>query len=114
MLAIMNSRGIQVPEMEDHFIDVAPGVSKKTDVCALRLHPSSPEFRKLKSFFKDMFISFENMKLRTSIVDIIPRAGYYEFKQDMSSRGMTVQYGLVLDAYLALMRNTVAKHIIFI
>ena len=38
-------------------------------------------------------------------MDIIPRAGYYEFKKE-HTREMTVRYGLVVDAYSSLMERT--------
>ena len=52
----------------------------------------SPAFQKLKSFFKNIFISLEHLKLRKrKIADIIPHAGYYEFKKDSDANDMTVQ-----------------------
>ena len=52
----------------------------------------SPVFRKLKSFFKNIFIGLEHLELRKrKIADIIPHAGYYEFKQDSDANDMTVQ-----------------------
>ena len=63
---------------------------RSPSACALRLDPLSPKFRKLKSFFKNMLASFEHMKSRKGIIDIIPHAGHYEFKR----------YGLVLDSLL--------------
>ena len=51
----------------------------------------SPAFRKLKSFFKNIFISLKHLELRKrKIADVIPRAGYYEFK-DSDANDMTVQ-----------------------
>ena len=52
----------------------------------------SPAFRKLKSFFKNIFISLKHLELRKrKIADIIPHAGYYEFKKDPDANNMTVQ-----------------------
>ena len=52
----------------------------------------SPAFRKLKSLFKNIFISLKHLELRKrKIVDIIPRTGYYEFKKDSDANNMTVQ-----------------------
>ena len=52
----------------------------------------SPAFRKLKSFFKNIFIGLKHLELRKrKIVDVIPRAGYYEFKKDSDANDMTVQ-----------------------
>ena len=52
----------------------------------------SPAFRKLKSFFKNIFIGLEHLELRKrKIADIIPHAGYYEFKKDSDANNMTVQ-----------------------
>lgn len=77
---------------EGRFIDVALSVLEQSDVRALRLDPSSPAFRKLKSFFKNVFIGLEHLKLRKRrIADIIPRAGFYEFKKDSDPNDMTVQ-----------------------
>ena len=51
----------------------------------------SPAFWKL-SFFKNIFIGLKHLELRKrKIVDIIPRAGYYEFKKDLDANDMTVQ-----------------------
>ena len=53
---------------------------------------TSPAFRKLKIFFKNIFISLKHLELRKrKIVDVIPRAGYYEFKKDSDANDMTVQ-----------------------
>ena len=49
---------------EGRFIDLALSVLDKNDVHALRLDPSSPEFRKLKSFFKNASVTFEHIKSR--------------------------------------------------
>ncbi|KIM61403.1 hypothetical protein SCLCIDRAFT_25891 [Scleroderma citrinum Foug A] len=50
----------------------------------------SPAFRKLKSFFKNIFISLKHLELRKrKIADVIPRAGYYEFKKDSDVNDMT-------------------------
>ena len=77
---------------EGRFIDVALSVLEQSDVRSLRLDPSSPAFRKLKSFFKNVFIGLEHLKLRKRrIADIIPRAGFYEFKKDSDANDMTVQ-----------------------
>ena len=65
---------------------------RSPSACALRLNPPSPEFRKLKSFFKNVLASFEHMKSRKGIIDIIPHAGHYKFKR----------YGLVLNVYPSL------------
>ena len=52
----------------------------------------SPAFRKLKSFFNNIFIGLKHLELRKrKIVDVIPRAGYYEFKKDSDANDMTVQ-----------------------
>ena len=52
----------------------------------------SPAFQKLKSFFKNIFISLKHLELRKrEIVDVIPRTGYYEFKKDSDANDMTVQ-----------------------
>ena len=52
----------------------------------------SPAFRKLKSFFKNIFIGLKHLELRKrKIVDVIPRTGYYEFKKDSDANNMTVQ-----------------------
>ena len=52
----------------------------------------SPAFQKLKSFFKNIFISLEHLELRKrKIADIIPCTGYYEFKKDSVANDMTVQ-----------------------
>ena len=53
---------------------------------------TSPAFRKLKSFFKNIFIGLKHLELRKrKIVDVIPHAGYYEFKKDSDANDMTVQ-----------------------
>ncbi|KIM53587.1 hypothetical protein SCLCIDRAFT_31806 [Scleroderma citrinum Foug A] len=52
----------------------------------------SPAFRKLKSFFKNIFIGLKHLELRKrKIADVIPRAGYYKFKKDSDANDMTVQ-----------------------
>ena len=52
----------------------------------------SPAFRKLKSFFKNIFIGLKHLELRKrKVVDVIPHAGYYEFKKDSDANDMTVQ-----------------------
>ena len=52
----------------------------------------SPAFRKLKSFFKNIFIGLKHLELRKrKIVDVIPCTGYYEFKKDLDANNMTVQ-----------------------
>ena len=52
----------------------------------------SPAFRKLKSFFKNIFIGLKHLELRKrKIADVIPRAGYNEFKKDSDANDMTVQ-----------------------
>ena len=52
----------------------------------------SPAFQKLKSFFKNIFISLEHLKLRKrKIADIIPHVGYYKFKNNSDANDMTVQ-----------------------
>ena len=52
----------------------------------------SPAFQKLKSFFKNIFISLEHLKLRKrKIADIIPHVGYYKFKNNSDANNMTVQ-----------------------
>ena len=52
----------------------------------------SPVFRKLKNFFKNIFIGLKHLELRKrNIVDVIPHAGYYEFKKDSDANDMTVQ-----------------------
>ena len=52
----------------------------------------SPVFQKLKSFFKNIFISLEHLELRKrKIADIIPHTGYYEFKKDSNANDITVQ-----------------------
>ena len=52
----------------------------------------SPVFRKLKSFFKNIFIGLKHLELRKrKIVDVIPRAGYNKFKKDSDANDMTVQ-----------------------
>ena len=52
----------------------------------------SPVFRKLKSFFKNIFISLKHLELRKrKIADVIPCAGYYKFKKDSDASDMTVQ-----------------------
>ncbi|KIM57915.1 hypothetical protein SCLCIDRAFT_28441 [Scleroderma citrinum Foug A] len=81
--------------------DVALSVLDKNDVHVLRLDPSSPEFHKLKSFFKNASVTFEHIKSRKEIMDIIPRAGYYEFKKE-DTRGMAVQqyYRKTLNIHL--------------
>ena len=53
---------------------------------------TSPAFQKLKSFFKNMFIGLKHLELgKRKIVDVIPHAGYYEFKKDSDANDMTVQ-----------------------
>ena len=53
---------------------------------------TSPAFRKLKSFFKNIFIGLKHLELRKrKIADVIPCAGYYEFKKDSDANDMTVQ-----------------------
>lgn len=77
---------------EGRFIDIALSVLEQSDVRALRLDASSPAFRKLKNFFKNVFIGLEHLKLRKrKVTDIIPRAGYYEFKKEQDTNDMTVQ-----------------------
>ena len=52
----------------------------------------SPVFQKLKSFFKNIVIGLKHLELRKrKIADVIPRAGYYEFKKDSDANDMTVQ-----------------------
>ena len=52
----------------------------------------SPVFRKLKSFFKNIFISLKHLELRKrKIANVIPCAGYYKFKKDSDANDMTVQ-----------------------
>ncbi|KIM53473.1 hypothetical protein SCLCIDRAFT_31882 [Scleroderma citrinum Foug A] len=52
----------------------------------------SPVFQKLKSFFKDIFISLKHLELRKrKIADVIPCAGYYEFEKDSDANDLTVQ-----------------------
>ena len=52
----------------------------------------SPAFQKLKSFFKNIFIGLEHLKLKKrKIADIIPHVGYYKFKKDLDANDMTVQ-----------------------
>ena len=52
----------------------------------------SPVFRKLKSIFKNIFIGLKHLELRKrKIADVIPRAGYNEFKKDSDADDMTVQ-----------------------
>ena len=52
----------------------------------------SPALRKLKSFFKNIFIGLKHLELRKrKIVDVIPRAGYNKFKKDSDANDMTVQ-----------------------
>ena len=52
----------------------------------------SPAFRKLKNFFKNIFIGLKHLELRKrKIVDVIPHAGYYKFKKDSDANDMTVQ-----------------------
>ena len=51
-----------------------------------------PVFQKLKSFFKNIFISLKHLELRKrKIADVIPHAGYYEFKKDSDANNMTCQ-----------------------
>ncbi|KAL4065381.1 Piwi-domain-containing protein [Scleroderma citrinum] len=74
------------------FIDVALSVLEQSDVRALRLDASSPAFRKLKSFFKNVFVGLDHLKQRRKrITDIIPRGGHYEFTKKDDSAQMTVQ-----------------------
>ena len=52
----------------------------------------SPAFRKLKSFFKNIFIGLKHLELRKrKIADVIPCTGYYKFKKDLDANNMTVQ-----------------------
>ena len=52
----------------------------------------SPVFQKLKSFFKNIFISLKHLELRKrKIANVIPCAGYYKFKKDSDANNMTVQ-----------------------
>ena len=52
----------------------------------------SPAFRKLKSFFKNIFIGLKHLELRKrKIADIIPCTGYYESKKGSDANNMTVQ-----------------------
>ena len=52
----------------------------------------SPPFRKLKSFFKNIFIGLKHLELRKrKIVDVIPCTGYYKFKKDSDANNMTVR-----------------------
>ena len=52
----------------------------------------SPVFQKLKSFFKNIFISLVHLELRKrKIPDIIPHAGYYEFKKALDANDIIVQ-----------------------
>ena len=52
----------------------------------------SPAFQKLKSFFKNIFISLKHLELRKrKIEDVIPCTGYYKFKKDSDANNMTVQ-----------------------
>ena len=52
----------------------------------------APGFRKLKSFFKNIFIGLKHLELRKrKIVDVIPHAGYYKFIKDSDANDMTVQ-----------------------
>ena len=53
---------------------------------------TSPAFRKLMSFFKNIFIGLKHLELRKrKIADVIPCTGYYEFKKDSDANNMTVQ-----------------------
>ena len=53
---------------------------------------TSPAFRKLKSFFKNIFMGLKHLELRKrKIADVIPRAGYNKFKKDSDANNMTVQ-----------------------
>ena len=53
---------------------------------------TSPVFRKLKSFFKNIFIGLKHLELRKrKIADVIPCTGYYKFKKDSDVNNMTIQ-----------------------
>ncbi|KIM60037.1 hypothetical protein SCLCIDRAFT_26952 [Scleroderma citrinum Foug A] len=44
------------------------------------------------SLFKNIFIGLKHLELRKrKIADVIPCAGYYEFKKDSDANNMTVQ-----------------------
>ena len=47
---------------------------------------------KTESFFKNIFIGLKHLELRKrKIADVIPCAGYNEFKKDSDANDMTVQ-----------------------
>ena len=92
--------------MADHVEDVESGEGEEAEYLLL-LSPQchapnrfgtvdigiiSPAFRKLKSFFKNIFIGLKHLELRKrKIADVIPCAGYNEFKKDSDANDMTVQ-----------------------
>ena len=65
----------------------APNVFGTVDIGII-----SPVFRKLKSFYKNIFIGLKHLELRKrKIADVIPHAGYYKFMKDSDANNMTVQ-----------------------
>jgi eukaryotic translation initiation factor 2C len=72
---------------EGGFQAVALGVLRQNDARALDLHPDSQQFHLLKSFFKDVFVTFVHRPGKKKICRLVPNAGNFEFE------GTTVKVG---------------------
>ncbi|KAI5983814.1 Piwi domain-containing protein [Pisolithus albus] len=77
---------------EGHLIDVALALLGQPHVRALRLTESSPDFRKLKSFFKGVFIGFSHLKgKKKKIQQFVPDAGHHKFQKGPDEPEISVQ-----------------------
>lgn len=86
---IAYSKGVRY--QEGRLVDVALSALDQSNIRALKLDESSPSFRKLKSFFKNVFIGFSHLKnRRKKIQNLIPAAGFHEFQKEPGME-MTVQ-----------------------
>ena len=82
----------QVAGSSDSDIDLCPQCHTPNMFGTVDIEIISSAFRKLKGFFKNIFIGLKHLKLRKrKIVDVIPHAGYYELKKDSDANDMTVQ-----------------------
>ncbi|KAI6150981.1 Piwi-domain-containing protein [Pisolithus tinctorius] len=77
---------------EGRLIDVALALLGQSHVRTLKLQEASPDFRKLKSFFKGVFVGFTHLKgKKKKISQFIPEAGYYKFQKGSDGPEITVQ-----------------------
>ncbi|KAI6043075.1 Piwi domain-containing protein [Pisolithus marmoratus] len=77
---------------EGRLIDIALAVLGQSNVRALKLQESSPDFRKLRSFFKGVFIGFTHVKgKKKKIQQFISEAGYYKFQKESDGPEISVQ-----------------------